>query len=165
MTAKLVFIVTALFIGLMAGLFNAYSCSVNPGLARLTDMEYLRAMQSINRAILNPWFFSCFFGALIAPGISAALLYDKGNPIAFWMMILAFAIYAIGVFGITGFGNVPLNEALDKVDLTSLTNAALEKQRLQFEGPWNRFHLIRTIASVLSFIAFLLGMSNIYGKG
>jgi len=50
-------VITTTTTSLIAGLFYAYSCSVNPGLRRLADKEYLTAMQSINKAILNPVFF------------------------------------------------------------------------------------------------------------
>jgi uncharacterized membrane protein len=57
-------IITAVLAALIAGLFHAYSCSVVLGLGKLSDAEYLRAMQNINREILNPVFLS-FMGTAI----------------------------------------------------------------------------------------------------
>lgn len=62
---NIIIFLTILFSGLVAGLFYAYSCSVNPGLKALSDVEYLIAMQSINRAIQNPYFFCSFMGLLL----------------------------------------------------------------------------------------------------
>ena len=49
-------IITAVFTGLMAGLFYSWSISVTPGIARLVDKEYLASFQAMNRAIINPLF-------------------------------------------------------------------------------------------------------------
>ena len=62
---KIVVFITVLLTALITGFFYAYSCSVNGGLKRLPDQEYLRAMQSINKAVLNPLFFMSFFGTLV----------------------------------------------------------------------------------------------------
>jgi len=51
-------IVTA---ALSAGLFYAWTISVVPGLKNIPTKSYLEAMQSMNRAILNPGFFVIFF--------------------------------------------------------------------------------------------------------
>jgi uncharacterized membrane protein len=60
-------IITAVLAALIAGLFYAYSCSVVLGLGKLSDAEYLRAMQNINREILNPVFLSFMGTAIFLP--------------------------------------------------------------------------------------------------
>ena len=40
--------------GLIAGLFYAWACSVMPGLARTTDRTFVEAMHHMNQAIINP---------------------------------------------------------------------------------------------------------------
>jgi len=60
MLTNIILVITATTTALMAGLFYAFSCSVNLGLARLSNAEYISAMQSINRAIQNPIFFAAF---------------------------------------------------------------------------------------------------------
>jgi len=57
---QIIVFITAFFLALMAGVFYAYSCSVNPGLNKLQASDYLRTMQVINRAILNPFFLLPF---------------------------------------------------------------------------------------------------------
>ena len=39
--------------GLMAGIFFTWSNAVKPGIGKLSDKEYLKALQSMNRVILN----------------------------------------------------------------------------------------------------------------
>jgi uncharacterized membrane protein len=60
MTTYIVMVITATVTALIAGLFYAYTCSVNIGLGKLPDEGYIAAMQSINREILNLLFFVSF---------------------------------------------------------------------------------------------------------
>src|SRR5688572_10813811 len=105
----IVLIVTGTTTGLIAGLFYAYSCSINPGLGRLPDEAYLTAMQSINKAILNPVFFISFMGTLILLPLCTYLHYRQPVSPKFILLLIATALYLVGVFGVTIFGNVPLN--------------------------------------------------------
>jgi len=138
--------------GLMAGLFYAYACSVNLGLGRLPDAGYLAAMQSINRAILNPAFLLVFMGAVLFFPIGVYRIYTPPASLSFWLLLAAAFFYIVGVFGITMVCNVPLNDMLDKYDLSGATPQMLSRMRTDFEGPWNAWNLVRTIAAILSFL-------------
>lgn len=146
---------SALLSALIAGLFYGYSCSVNIGLGRLSDTEYLRAMQSINRAILNPVFFMSFLGTLIVLPVYTWLIYDPEDALRFYVMLAAAITYTIAVFGVTIRGNVPLNNSLDRFNIESADQKEISKFRAAFESRWNRFHLIRTVFSVITFILVL----------
>ncbi|MVT09128.1 anthrone oxygenase family protein [Chitinophaga tropicalis] len=148
--------ITTTATALMAGLFFAYSCSVNPGLARLADTSYLAAMQSINRAILNPFFLIPFVGLVLLLPFTAYLEYTSPVSPRFLLLAAAAITYIWGVFGITMLKNVPLNEALDAFNIQAASVEDLTRQRLQFEEPWNRWHLIRTIAAVLTSVFTIL---------
>nr|WP_295867510.1 anthrone oxygenase family protein [uncultured Chitinophaga sp.] len=139
-------VITAVTAALMAGLFYAYSCSVNPGLGRLPDAAYLAAMQSINRAILNPVFFVGFMGPVFLLPLSTWLVFREGMQPAGWWLLAATVAYLLGVFGVTMAGNVPLNNALDKVALED--SAALAAHRVRFERPWNRLNTVRTVCAI-----------------
>jgi uncharacterized membrane protein len=149
----IVLFVTAVSTSLIGGLFYAYACSVTLGLGRLSDAAYLSAMQSINRAILNPLFFAGFMGTLLLLPVSTYMSYDGSTlSLRFWLLLGATVMYAAGVFGVTMFGNVPMNELLDKLDLKTLTPAEIAEQRKRFEGPWNALNNIRTAASFLAIV-------------
>lgn len=158
MTANLLYFLSTLFTGAIAGLFYAYSCSVNSGLGKLTDIEYIRSMQEINRAILNIWFLLPFFGAVPVLGGATWLSFSDGNEAAGWLIVVSLLIYLIGVLGVTLGGNVPLNEALDTLEPDVLSAADLTRERKNFEVPWNRWNLIRTIASAISFVLMTLAL-------
>lgn len=150
---KIFLLLTTFLMALIAGLFYSFSCSVNPGLHRLSDSEYIKAMKSINRAILNPLFFASFIGTLIVtPGTTALYLKYVGADGSFYMLLLASIIYGVGVFGVTVLGNVPLNNALDSIEFTNLPHREIRSRRLGFETPWNRLHTIRTIANLVSLL-------------
>lgn len=154
---KIAFVVTALLLALIAGLFYSYSCSVNPGLGRLPDSGYIQSMQSINRAILNPGFFVSFMGTLIMIPVSAWLCYkNEGTGTSFYLLLAASIIYIVGVFGVTIMGNVPLNEALDKFVINTATPGQIKMERMRFEISWNRWHAIRTFSNISSLLLFLI---------
>jgi len=89
--AQPLLVITTLITGLMAGLFFAWSCSVMPGLARLSDDEFLSSMQSMNRAIQNPLFFCCFFGAALLLPVSSYVFNGTGR--AFGFLLAATLVY------------------------------------------------------------------------
>ncbi|GAB0156577.1 DUF1772 domain-containing protein [Chryseobacterium sp. Alg-005] len=149
MTTTLLIIIATLT-ALIGGLFYAYSCSVVLGLGKLSDMEYLKSMQSINREILNPVFFMSFMGTAVLLPVTT-FVFRTQNP-AFIFLLLATLIYLIGVFGVTIVGNVPLNNQLDQFDIMSSTAESVKKMRDVFENRWNFLNHIRSICSVIAII-------------
>ncbi len=58
----------------------------------------------------------------------------------------------IGVLGVTIGRNVPLNDALDAFDLEGSDSQAVSSRRETYESPWNRWHSVRTLANLVSFV-------------
>ncbi|MEG3658941.1 DUF1772 domain-containing protein [Arenibacter palladensis] len=143
--------------GLSAGLCFTWTNAITPGIGRLDDQGYLMSFQQMNRTIINPLFFVVFFGPSILGFI--CLYWFKGSPdTLMWLLASATATYFFGVVLVTIFGNVPLNEMLDKVNLNTASKNELGQLRESFELKWNRLHLIRTITSVISFLLLLIGL-------
>lgn len=149
-TQTILLFFSALLSALVAGLLYGYSCSVNPGLNKLTDASYLQAMQSINKEILNPYFFVSFFGALIILPLTTWYGYTHLPKTCFQLLLAATIVYITGVIGVTILGNVPLNESLAKFNIKSATEMELAQHRKLFENNWNRLHFLRTIFSLLA---------------
>ena len=165
-SANALLIAAALTVGLSAGLLFAYSVSVNPGLRQLGDDAYIAAMQGINRAIQNGVFFAVYFmPVLLLPLCCRAAYKSGGTSSAFWLLMAAAVLYTIGVVGITIGGNVPLNNALEAFRREGADAAKLRQAREAFEGPWNKWHVVRTWAAVLSFGLVLAAMANGLKKG
>jgi uncharacterized membrane protein len=160
-TTDIILLITTTFSALIAGLFYAYSCSVNLGLGKLSDIEYVKAMQSINREIQNPVFFSCFFGTLILIPLSAFLQYNQGGTFKACLLLAATLTYAIGVFGVTAIGNVPLNNGLENFNVINAANEAIKHQREIFETKWNTLNTIRTLFSIITILLLIIAcLSN-----
>ncbi len=154
--SNILLIATTVCAGLMAGLFFSFSYSVVLGLGRLSNSEYISAMQHINRAIQNPVFFIIFFGSLILLPLCVYNQYSYPISTNFWLILTAAILYITGAFGTTIFGNIPLNDSLDKFDLSNSSQEAISLQRTIFESKWNNLNTIRTLSSVLSFILLVI---------
>ncbi len=156
---SLVLFAAILLTGLSAGLFYAWMVSVIPGTRKVVDTTYLETMQSINRAILNPAFYLIFFGSVLLLAIATIQQFNFG--ITFWLLLGATLTYLLGTFGVTVFGNVPLNDALDVLQLEELSKHKITEFRQSYERDWNRLHLIRTVFSVISFALSILSAFTI----
>lgn len=151
---QVLFFILLLLSGLAAGLFFAFSNSVMPGLGQGSDLSYLKSMQSINRVILNPFFFVVFLGT---PALCLFLaIAGKGGlenqSQWFW---IAFSVYILGVILVSALKNVPLNQVLDKMDLAALDEKELSELRERYSPSWERWNLLRTISSLISFLILL----------
>jgi uncharacterized membrane protein len=145
-----------LLTGLMAGIFFTWSNAVKPGIGKLSDIEYLRALQSMNRVILNNAFKIIFLGAIIVVALVPVFYFNLYPKNIFWLFVFTLVIYWIGVFGVTVSGNIPLNEILDKTNLESITSEEIKTLRKSIEVKWNNFNLIRCISSAITFLILIV---------
>ncbi|MDT0557160.1 anthrone oxygenase family protein [Ichthyenterobacterium sp. W332] len=152
----IVFFMTVLLNALSTGFFFAWSVSVILGTNKVGHLTYLETMQNINREILNPVFFIVFLGSLVALGTTTFLQFN--NNTVFVLVLASTIIYLIGTFGVTAFGNVPLNNELEALTITNLNAIELKNFRSYYESAWNYYHSIRTISSVVSFILLLISI-------
>ena len=153
-----VLLIAILLTGLSAGLFYAWAVSVIPGTRHIPDRSYLETMQAINRAILNPGFFVIFLGALLLMLGNVYFQFVADVGLSFWVSTCACIAYLGGTLGITVFGNVPMNEALDLVQLDSIAAEEFKLIRLSYEDRWNKLPSIRTTFSVISLVLLLLAV-------
>jgi len=146
--------VATLTTGLVAGVFYAYSVSVDPGLAAQPDASYIATMQAINERIQNPLFFATFFGAVLF--LLAALVVHLPRPRSgrFWLIALACVLYIGGGFLLTAFVNVPMNNQLSSVDPDAPARV-LSQARSAYEGPWDFWNGMRAVFSTLSFVTLI----------
>lgn len=154
-TQTLVLLLTTLLTGLTAGLCFTWNNAVTPGVGQLVDLGYLRSFQEMNRAIINPTFMIVFFGPFFLHIANIFLLKTTSTTIL-WMAIGSATLYIVGLVLVTIFGNVPLNELLDKTDLMQASVEELQLLREKFENKWNSLHRIRTISSIMSFVILLI---------
>jgi len=147
--------VAALGCGLMAGLFFTFSTFVMTALGRLPPAGGISAMQSINVAILNPVFFTVFFGTAVVCmvlAVAAFLGWSEGRTVA---LLAGSLLYLAGSILVTMLFNVPLNNALAAVDPASADGASLWTRYLTTWTSWNH---VRTIACLGAAAAFTLAL-------
>ena len=132
-------------VGLTAGLLLIFSIAVNPGLARLSEEEYYRAMKFINQVILNSTFFLVFIGPVITMPLLTYMSRNDSNM--FILTLLSTILYFLGVILITSFKNVPLNNRLEKLNSEEFRDVFL-----WYKKPWNFWHNIRTFFGLASFL-------------
>ncbi|MFC4536248.1 DUF1772 domain-containing protein [Sphaerisporangium dianthi] len=149
-TLRVIALVAAtLTTGLMAGFFYSYVCSVMPGLRRADDRTFVGAMQQINVAIINGWFFLCFLGAAATIALAVALHFAGDGPRLLPWLLAALVLYAAQL-GITFAVNVPLNDELGAAGAPD-GMAGLADVRERFETRWVRWNLARTLAATAAF--------------
>ena len=110
----------------------------------------------MNRVIINGKLMIVFFGPVILLFLNTYLFKDSST--SFWLFLTAAMLYFAGLGLVTIFGNVPLNEVLDKSNLEVLSKIELQELRNKFEQPWNRWHTLRTLSSFGAFVFLILGM-------
>lgn len=146
--------------GLVAGVFGLYAHTVMPGLAKTDDRTFVGAFQSLDRAIINPWFMGGgFLGALIFTILAAVT--HIGRPGLPWIAV-ALVLYLV-MFVITIAINVPVNDALKAAGHPDAI-ADLAAVRARFdEARWVRWNLVRVLASTTAF-GLLAWALTLYGR-
>ena len=159
MKTETIVLVSAIFLtGLMAGIFFTWSNAVKPGIGKLSDLEYLRALKSMNRVILNYVFITVFLGAIVTVALVPVFYFHLYPKNIFWLFIFTLVVYWIGVFGVTVLGNIPLNEILDKTNLESISLEEMKALRRSIEIKWNNLNLIRSISSAITFLLLVVSL-------
>lgn len=131
--------------GLMAGLFAVFAYAVMPGLGRTDDRTFVGAFQSIDRAIINPWFITAFVGSVAFTFVASLLHLRQGaRPVLPW--IAAALVLSVVVVVITASINVPLNNEIVAAGHPDQI-ADLAAVRGRFEAMWVRWNLVRAVAS------------------
>ena len=148
-------LLSALGCGLMAGAFFAFSSFVMKALARLPPAEGIAAMQSINVAVINPWFMMVFLGtAGLCAVLAVSALLSWGEPGAAYRLAGSL-LYLAGTFLVTIAFNVPRNNALAAVEPASAEGARLWSGYVVSWTAWNH---VRTAAALLGAAALILAL-------
>jgi uncharacterized membrane protein len=145
-----------ILMGLMAGFFYAYACSVMIGLRRTDDRTFVSSMQWINATVRNAGFAPSFFGALLLTASAAVVVFVRRRP-GRWLIASACLLYA-AAFALTMAISVPLNNQLADAGLPS-EPGQLAAVRAQFENTWVRWNLVRTILSTCALAVLVVAIT------
>jgi uncharacterized membrane protein len=150
-------LLAALSTGLMAGVFFAFSTFVMKALARLPIPQGIAAMQSINLTAINPVFMAVLFGSTAVCLLLAVYSLVSWPQQAAFYLLLGSVLYLVGCFLTTALFNVPLNNALARVDPGSMDGARLWARYLTSWPAWNH---VRTLSSILASAAYAFALSH-----
>ncbi len=142
---------------IVGGVFLAFSDFIMRSLAHTGGVGGVEAMQVINREVFR-WIFMTLFLGMAAISASVAIysgLNLTGTPGGF-LILLGALVYLLGCFAVTVFFNVPMNEALAGMDLSS--EGTREYWSETYLPRWTAWNTVRTIACLVSAALTLFGL-------
>lgn len=133
--------------GIMAGIYLVFSIVVMKSLNELPPIQGAQAMNKINDVILNTIFIPIFFGTTLwFAGLIAWEISDWQGSQSI-SLIAASLIYIVGMFLVTVFGNVPLNNQLKRSENDEVQ---LQTSWKIYQDQWTRLNHIRSLACAAS---------------
>ncbi len=136
--------------GLVAGVFFAFSTFVMNALARIKPEQGIAAMQAINITAINPLFMVALFGTAVACiflVVSSLFRWHQTDAV---YLLVGSLLYLVGTLGVTIVFNVPLNEALARVEPSSTQGANLWVNYLANWTIWNHVRTAAALAAAAS---------------
>ena len=150
-------VATTLLCALVAGLVFGFASVVMPGIATLSDRDFLRAFKRMDGIIQNgqPAFMVVWVGSIVSSVLLVVLGTLQLSGLELYLMWFASGVYLLAVQGPTIRFNIPLNNAIQALEIESLSDHELAEARRRFEAPWNRWNQFRTLAATISVVALL----------
>jgi uncharacterized membrane protein len=146
-----------LLAGAISGFFYAWSVSAMWGLDTADPRHAIEAMQQINVAVPNPFFFASFFGMPVLSALTGLMWWVAGErTVAAWLLGAA-AVYLLGAFVPTVAINVPMNEALGARSVPASLNEAATVWR-DYSSRWTAWNHVRSISSLLALLLVGAGL-------
>lgn len=148
--------VAILSYALVAGVFLAFSDFIMRSLALTGGVGGVEAMQVINREVFRWIFMTLFLGMAAMSLVIGGYAWVGLSGPASVLILSAALVYLIGCFGVTVAFNVPMNQALAGMELSS---GSTQDYWLQTYVPrWTFWNSVRTGAAALSAALLLFGL-------
>jgi uncharacterized membrane protein len=142
---------------IVGGVFLAFSDFIMRSLAHTGGVGGVEAMQIINREVFR-WVFMLLFLGMAAVSI-LIVIYSAinltGGP--GMLILLGALVYLVGCFAVTVLFNVPMNEALADMDLS--TKATSDYWTGTYLPRWTAWNTVRTVACALAAGLMLFGIT------
>ena len=141
----LVVLVAAALCALVAGLLFTFAVVAMPGLAKLSDREFIRAFQVMDGVIQDrqPLFVVVWVGSVVALVLALVMGFQQEDDFTRGLLIAAAALYLFGVQLPTARVNVPLNNEIQSVEVDAIGETERKEARERFEARWNRSNQVR----------------------
>jgi len=149
---QITLLLSIVFCSLVAGLLFGFAIVVMPGIAKLTDKEYLLAFKHMDGVIQNnqPLFVLVWAGSILSVIATLALGIMNLRGEELYLLTGGTLLYLIGVQLPTFRFNIPLNNQLQNLDVEELEDDEAKSSRVEFETPWNRWNRIRTVNAIIA---------------
>jgi uncharacterized membrane protein len=145
----------ALWLGMMAGFFWAYSANVNQALLNMDGGMYAVVQSALNRNVRHGLFFSFFFGPPLWCALALLAAWPSRRQGWWWWLAMAGIAYLMGIVLFTHQVNLPLNR------ITEAWNPqALPEDWAHVRDRWNSANLWRTSVSAAAFIMAVLTLAQ-----
>lgn len=130
---------------LVAGVIFTFAILIMPGIGVLDDRGFLRAFQVIDAVIQqgSPLFFLVWFGSAASVCAAAVLGFWEVTGVDRVLLVAAATVFVVGVHVPTLTVNVPLNNAVQRLDVPATPQAVASDARLAFEARWTRWNTVR----------------------
>ena len=138
---------------LVAGVFQSFSDFVMSGLVRARPAGGMESMQQLNRTVFRSVFLFCLLALVPLTVLFALFVGSATGGVGRVLVAAAALIYVVCVFFVTVFGNVPMNQRLDRL---SPFEAASETHWANYTRDWTRWNHVRTLGGAVSAALFLV---------
>lgn len=141
--------IAAISSGLMAGVYFAFSGFIMQAFGKIDTTQSIAAMNSINKTILRSSFMPLFFGSSIISVLLMITAIFRWGESGIELMLVAGAVYFVGMFVCTILFNVPLNNSLAKLDQN---NSNAHQVWSRYLKKWTSWNHLRTVSSLVTCI-------------
>ena len=150
-------VLAILLCALVSGLLFGFAVVVMPGIAKLSDRDFLLAFKHMDGIIQNnqPLFMLVWVGSILsvlASVILGTMDLSGQEAVLLW---LGCGWYLLGVQLPTIAFNIPLNNTIQAIKIDKLNELELTNSRVNFEAKWNRWNRIRTANGIITVTVFL----------
>lgn len=158
MLFEIALVAATLLCSLVSGFLLGFVIVAMPGIGTLDDRGFVRAFQVMDRVIQDrqPVFMMMWLGSVVALVAAFALGLGELDGGRLALLIGATAGYLLGLQLPTAVVNIPMNNAIQAVDLRAADDAEVRAARERFEDRWNSWNVARTVAGCLSSLGLLL---------
>ena len=153
---RIALLTSLFFTGIFAGLMFTFMLVIQRMLATLSASEYTQIMQGLIHGADNPPVVPAIvMVAVVAPLVALFQLRHNRQTLVFRLTLIAWIIFVAGVLIVTVGFNAPINEIIVK-----WSSQSPPADWMQIRDRWNALNIIRTPASVLSFLLFSIALST-----
>tara|TARA_R110000824_G_scaffold156494_4_gene329669 strand:+ start:934 stop:1437 length:504 start_codon:yes stop_codon:yes gene_type:complete len=152
----------ALWSAVIGGVFSAFSEFVMSGLLKTEPAGGIEAMQHINRDVIKTQFVAGILSIALFSLLFAIYSLMVFEGAALVTLVLAPLVYLSTVFLMTMFGNVPMNNKLERLDHTT---SEAKAYWAKYGRDWTRLNHVRSVGSIVTAGLYIIAAITLITSG